>query len=40
VISDRINELRPEELGDVSNMNKKDLGDYKLFIKTKREKEF
>ena len=40
VIGERINELNPEELGDVSNMNEKELTEYKLRIRTMREKEF
>lgn len=40
VIGERINELNPDELGDVSEMNDKELAEYKLKVKTSREKEF
>jgi uncharacterized membrane protein len=40
VIGQQINELTPEELGDVSHMNEKELADYKEVVKGKKEKEF
>ena len=40
VIAERINDLSPEELGDVSNLNEKELSEFMMKVRVNREKQF